>query len=141
MNLFFDSSALLKRYLDEKGSDRIEELFHRATLVFVSSITQVECASTFRRLFHVRDMDKKVYQQVTAEASLDFPFFQIVDLDAQVKEICLQLLIKYPLKSLDTIQLASLIHASTEIESFVVSDQQLKKYALKEGIHVIDPIQ
>jgi hypothetical protein len=141
MNLYFDSSALLKRYLDEQGSARVADLFNQATLVFVSAITPVECASTFQRLFHIRDIDKKLYQRVTLEASLDFPFFQIVDFDANVSDICLRLLSKYPMKSLDTMQLASLIHAMPEVESFVVSDQQLKKYAIREGIPVIDPTQ
>ena len=45
------------------------------------------------------------------------------------------------LKALDSIQLASLIHAADEVEAFVVCDQQLKKYALKEGFPVIDPTE
>jgi predicted nucleic acid-binding protein len=141
MTLFFDTSALLKRYLDETGSDRIKDLFDQATSVFVSAISPVECASAFQRLFYTHDIDKRLFQKLTLEVSLDFAFFQTVDFDTHVKDICLKLLTKYPLKSLDTIQLASLLSVAQDVEYFIVCDQQLKRYAIKEGIHVIDPTQ
>ncbi len=141
MSLFFDSSALLKRYLDEKGSDGIKTLFDITDRIIVSVITHIECASSFQRLIQSKFIDKKEYLRLNTELNLDFPFFEIVNLDEDVKHIALKIVEKYPMKSLDTIQLASLLHASKEIESFVVCDQKLKKYAAKEGIHIIDPTE
>ncbi len=75
------------------------------------------------------------------EVSLDFPFFESIHFDEDIKQMALKVVEKYPLKALDSIQLASLIHAADEVEAFVVCDQQLKKYALKEGFPVIDPTE
>lgn len=141
MSLFFDSSALLKRYLNEKGSDEIKALFDTTDRIIVSVITHIECASSFQRLIQTKFIDKKKYMQLNIELSIDFPFFEVVNLDEDVKNIALKIVEKYPMKALDTIQLASLLHVSKEIESFVVCDQKLKKYAAKEGIHIIDPTE
>ena len=68
--------------------------------------------------------------------SIDFPFFETVYFDEDVKNAALKVVGKYPMKALDTIQLATLICVENQVESFVVCDQKLKKYALKEGFHV-----
>lgn len=141
MNLFFDSSALLKRYLNEKGSDQIKKLFAETDKVFVSIITHVECASSLKRLLSSNYIDKNEYQRLNMEISLDFPFFETISFDDEIKRTALKVVDKYPLKALDTIQLATLIYVANEVESFIVCDQKLKKYALKEGFHVIDPIE
>jgi len=139
MNLFLDSSALLKIYLNEKGSEEAEKWVGKADMIFVSAITHIECASAFQRLFYTKYIDKKQYQDLNQEISFDFPFFKIVDLGEEVEFVALKILEQYQMRSLDAIQLASLLFAGDEVQSFLVCDQKLKKYAIKEGIHVIDP--
>lgn len=39
---FLDTSALFKRYMQEKGSDIVDELFKEENLLFISSITLCE---------------------------------------------------------------------------------------------------
>ena len=51
MNYYFDTSALIKRYIDEEGSDSVERLFEQAESISVSFITKIECVFTLRRLF------------------------------------------------------------------------------------------
>ena len=141
MNLFFDSSALLKRYLNEKGDVETRKLFDIADKIFVSATTHVECASSFQRLLQTKFIDKKEYQRLNIELALDFPFFETIHFDDEIKHIALNVLEKYTLKVLDTIQLASLIYVAEEVESFIVCDNKLKKYAKEEGFKVIDPTE
>jgi uncharacterized protein len=141
MNLFFDSSALLKRYLNELGDEKVQKLFEEADKVFISIITHLECASSFKRLLHTKFINEKEYQQLHIEITLDLPFFETIHFDEDVKSNALKIIEKYPMKALDTIQLASLVHVSNEIDSFIVCDQKLKKYAIKEGFHIIDPTE
>ncbi|MBY0436008.1 MAG: type II toxin-antitoxin system VapC family toxin [Cyclobacteriaceae bacterium] len=141
MIYFFDSSALLKRYLIEKGSDAVSTLLENAQAVYVSATTQLECMSAFHRLLQSHHLDKKGFLQIQKEILVDFTFFQFIEFDESIRRISLEILGKYPLRTLDTIQLASAIHVQEEISSFVVSDQLLKKFALREGIQVIDPIE
>lgn len=53
MNLFFDTSALIKRYIYEIGSHLVDNLFQQADSIYVSIITELETYSTLRRIFHV----------------------------------------------------------------------------------------
>jgi len=138
---FFDTSALLKRYINEKGHAETEKLFDHADKIIVSSFTQVECASSFKRLWHTEMITKNEYQKLNAELNLDFPFFESAPFDDEVKNIALKILEKHIMKALDTIQLATLIHTSSEVDAFVVCDQKLKKYGLHEGFLIIDPTE
>ena len=139
MILFFDTSALLKRYLKETGTEKVDSLFDSAALIIVSSTAQLECASAFQRLLKTNYIDQEKYSKLKEDIAIDFSFFHIVEFDTNVREECLNVIDKYPLKSLDTIQLASALQALKEIDSFVVSDKQLKIYAAKEGFTIIDP--
>ena len=61
MILFFDTSALIKRYLNEVGTEKVESLFESATLIIVSSTAQLECASAFQRLLKTKFIDLVKY--------------------------------------------------------------------------------
>ncbi|MFM9837418.1 MAG: hypothetical protein ACKVOQ_04085 [Cyclobacteriaceae bacterium] len=75
------------------------------------------------------------------ERNIGFSIFQTIDFHSNVKDTSLRIIEKYPLKPLDTIQLASFTAVANQTDSFVVCDQQLKKYAIEEGFHVIDPTE
>lgn len=49
-NLFFDTSALVKRYYDEPGTETVDRLIEiEETKVVVTAITVIEVVSAFRR--------------------------------------------------------------------------------------------
>ncbi len=50
MRYFFDTSALVKRYVQETGSDLVDKAFEEANQIIVSAITRIETLSAFRRL-------------------------------------------------------------------------------------------
>jgi PIN domain nuclease of toxin-antitoxin system len=45
MNYYFDTSAILKNYIDEAGSEVVSALLNESDIVFVSEITLVESFS------------------------------------------------------------------------------------------------
>ena len=137
--LFFDSSALLKRYLNEEGSETVLELFKKSKEIFVAPITHIECVSAFRRLLHTKEIDRQTFQRLCDEVALDFISYVTVEFNDHLESKALNMLNEYPLKASDTIQLASALMMINEINSFVVSDIQLKNYAHQEGFHIIDP--
>ena len=141
MNLYFDTSALVKRYLNEKGDTKVRGLFDKSERIFVSAVTHFECASAFQRLLQTKFVDKSEYERMTTEIAIDFPFFETVPFDEDVKQIALRVIEKHPLKPLDAIQLASLIYIAEEIESFVVCDKKLKRCSKEEGFKIIDPTE
>lgn len=48
--MFLDTSALVKRYIEEPGSDVVVELLAEADGLVVSALCLPECVSAFRRL-------------------------------------------------------------------------------------------
>ena len=50
LNVFFDSSALAKRYIEEKGSDQVQAILSSAAALAVSVICVPEIVSALCRL-------------------------------------------------------------------------------------------
>jgi uncharacterized protein len=139
MNLFFDTSALIKKYIDEQGSDRVDEILDQARSVYVSGITEIEMLSAVKRLLHDGIIDKNGYNSVKKEMLYDLDFFQIIELDKTVIETAKELIEKYQLKSLDSIQLGTVLSIKDEIDLFAVCDDKLCTFAKQEGIRIVNP--
>jgi predicted nucleic acid-binding protein len=54
MRVFFDTSAFVKRYVDEPGSDCVQELCSRADQIALSVVCFPEMISTLNRLVRER---------------------------------------------------------------------------------------
>ena len=52
-NYFIDTNALFKRYVEEKGSETVNNIFAQSTGKYISSICLVEVVSNLRRLVDV----------------------------------------------------------------------------------------
>jgi uncharacterized protein len=139
MNLYFDTSALIKKYIDEKGSDKVDELFNNAENIFVSNITEIETLSTFKRLQIENEITEKEYQQLKKEIEIDFHSFEIIELDDEVINYSKKVIEKYQLKSLDSIQLGSLLVIKNMLDHFIVCDKKLLEAGKKEKINIINP--
>lgn len=49
MIVYFDTSAMMKRYLAESGSDAVTELWNNASLIAASQLLYAEMIATFAR--------------------------------------------------------------------------------------------
>ena len=65
MIIYFDTSALVKRYLREADSDKVMALFNEADHLFGSAVlTQVEMAATFQRAVRMEAASPKLAVEV-----------------------------------------------------------------------------
>jgi uncharacterized protein with PIN domain len=64
MNIFCDTSALIKKYISEIGSDKFEKILSKTDNIYVSAITEIETISTFKRLLTERAIDKNEYVMI-----------------------------------------------------------------------------
>ena len=78
MILFADTSTLAKRYIEESGSDVVDELLSRADILIVSSITRIELNSAFSRRLKDRTLDEKSYKSALGEFNNDFEFILLI---------------------------------------------------------------
>ncbi len=47
MNYFFDTSALIKRYVDEPGSDTVDRIFELAGIIYIAdNLNRIYCHGT-----------------------------------------------------------------------------------------------
>lgn len=139
MNLYFDTSALIKKYIDERGSDRVDELLEKADDVYISSILEIETISTFNRLLLEKAISTNDYKLLKSEFETDLQFFKIVNLDETIILKAKNIIEIYKLKSLDAIHLASAVALSGDADYFIVCDDKLIKSGRKEGLKIINP--
>ena len=139
MNLYFDTSALLKRFVEENGSDVVGKLFSASNQIYISLITQVEAISALRRLLNDKEISLHDFRHILNEIETDLTFYHTVDMTNEVMDLAKECIIQHQLKSLDSIQLASAIAVKKEIDLFVACDEKLLRAAKKEKFKVINP--
>jgi predicted nucleic acid-binding protein len=138
MNYYFDTSALIKNYIEENGSNIVIELINNAKEIFVSELYLVESISTLRRILLDKLITEEDYENIKNEIKYDFEYFTKIEIEKILND-CENLIDKYQLKTLDSIQLASAIHIKNEIDYIVCCDKKLLKSAEEEKIKVINP--
>jgi predicted nucleic acid-binding protein len=143
MKAFFDTSALLKRYIREDGTDRVEALFSREALAPATSrATWAESVAAVVRRHqagHLRGVDLAGLLDLV-ELHLDSYF--LVDVDDDLVRRLRPLSVRHGLRGYDLIQLASALHVAgghPETWTFVCSDRDLCTAAHEEGFVVLDP--
>lgn len=150
---FFDTSALVKRYVDEPGSSWVRQICDAAAEIedsqdslIIGSITVVEIASALSILER-----RNAIRRRTAQHTYD-RFFLHYENEYQVTDITRELIVdagslafRYPLKANDALQLALVLYVkqllpSDEIELiFVSGDDQLLRAAQQEGLATKNP--
>ena len=139
MNYFFDTSALIKNYIEEIGSDHVSDLMDSAAEIFVSTLTIIECYSTLRRILLENLITEDEYSHLKKEIAYDFEYFNKIEFE-MFSEKCEQLIDIYQLKTLDSIQLAASLNVSDEIDNFVCCDIKLLKAAERENLKILNPV-
>jgi predicted nucleic acid-binding protein len=139
MKIFMDTSVLIKRYLVEAGSDKVDKLFESASQIIVSPVTAIEARSILRRLLAEKKITRPDYKKLNEELSFDFDYFTVVNFDAVLEVAAKSLIDRYQLKTLDALQLASANFKKSEISLFVASDKKLLAAARDEQFKVVDP--
>ncbi len=135
MHIFFDTSTLVKRYIEEKGSDETAALFLKASQVSTSLICLPEIMSALNRVLREKKLNKSLYAKTKKMVINDFKDFLIYDLTSKVITYTITLLENTPLKAMDALHLACALEAKPDL--FVSSDIQQIKAAKKLHLKVL----
>lgn len=146
---FFDSSALVKRYIAETGSKWvINQLKPSAkNVIFIAQITGVEVTSAIARRRKGLKITSDKAQKSIWRFQRDFQnrFFQ-KGLAPQIVNLAMRLADKYELRGYDAVQLASALEANNlrQINGlssiiFISADNALNSAARAEGLAVDNP--
>ncbi|MCA1577470.1 MAG: type II toxin-antitoxin system VapC family toxin [Acidobacteria bacterium] len=84
---FFDSSALVKAYISEAGTNWVRTILddpqHR---ISICALAEIEVISALTRRFKERDLTQVELDQACDELSLDCATYLLVDITSQVLE-------------------------------------------------------
>ena len=130
MKVFFDTSTLTKRYLYEPGSLRVQEMLAKIDQIIVAPTFLTEFAVLIHRRYREKDLTSEQMELLKQYMAEDIGSFEIVSWSDELVGHTLDLAEKYPLATLDIIQLASACFVGPDM--FVTSDKQLYSYARKE---------
>jgi predicted nucleic acid-binding protein len=134
LNVFFDSSALAKRYIEEKGSDQVQEILYSASALAVSVICVPEIVSALCRRRRERKVSTEEYRKAKASVLSDIDDATVIGITEEVIARAVTLLERFPLRSADALHIACASEWSTDL--FVSADDRQCKAARVRGLRV-----
>ena len=138
---YFDTSALVKAFLVETGTERAKHLLLKDDLAATATITYAEMYSGFSRKRRERGLSAGQYQGVCREFEKYWPSCVHVELTSEVLELARDLMKQHPLRAFDAIHVASAIQLKQEMaESVTVigADERLLQAAKAEDLVAIN---
>lgn len=139
MIVYFDTSALLKRYVAEVDSAAIAELWSKALMIAASQIAYAEAAAAFARRKREQPQDAAALDQAQQLFRSDWTGLHRIAVDEETDRRVDDLLGRHALRSADAIHLASALLlrdlAQAEV-TFACADAALRAAARAEGLAV-----
>lgn len=136
---FWDTSALVKRYFAEIGSERVATLLADDEASHVASrLTLAEVPSAIVR----RVQDAQVASVLLTQFDRDIAMlFSLSEFDNALVDEATALVRKHSLRGCDSLQLAAALRIFADISSlvFVSADGELNAAATSEGLLVVNP--
>ena len=137
--IYWDTSALVKQFLAEVGTEQVLALRTQDLPHATSMITYSDTFSALRRRVRERFLPAARYRTAIDLFKRDWPAFVRVQLDEEIIMLSAKLIERHPLRTLDAIHLASVLQLQQlvgEASLFVSSDSQLLQAATAENLTV-----
>ena len=152
-SFYFDSSALVKYYIIESGTEWVRNLIDGrlgeewANTISTSALTWAEVISAFAKRHRMGDISTHLYRALTArflrEAHLRYGRLRVND---AVIEAAVDLLQRHPLRAYDAVQLATALILNSALIAdqlppltFISADNLLCRAAWAEGLSSKNP--
>jgi predicted nucleic acid-binding protein len=131
---FFDASAFAKRYVEETGSQLVDDICLNAKEVSISVICVPEIISALNRRIREKRLSRRDYVTIKRHLSDDVRDVGVVNLIPEVIVTSTKLLEVSPLRAMDALHVACAL--VWEAELFVSSDKQQITAAKKAGLKI-----
>ena len=136
MKVFLDTSAFAKRYVAERGADKVMALCQKADSLVVSVICLLELISTLSRLVREKKLAKADYRKLKGDAMADLADVDICHITSEILVSVVSLLESYPLRAMDALHVACALTVKPDI--FVSADHRQLTAARKAGLKTVD---
>ena len=132
MKTLFDSSAFAKRYIEETGSQAVDDICQTTTSLALSVLCVPEIISALNRLLREKRLSRRDYLMAKSRLSADVADAAVIELTPEVVSRSILLLEANTLRTMDAIHVACALEWGAE--QFVSADQRQVKAALKSGL-------
>jgi predicted nucleic acid-binding protein len=136
---YFDTSAVVKRYVAEPGSDAVRRLLRNHRVVS-SVLLRLESVSAVRRRHAEGQLTDTQQRRLLRRIEADDASWELVPIGDDVVEGARRLLLAHPLRTLDAILLASasLVAAEGVPMPFVTADHRQADAGRLAGLEVVE---
>ena len=134
MLVFFDSSAFIKRYVSETGTDAALAWCDKATEIGLSAIALPEIISAFCRLHREARITDTQYRQLKSLLLADIEDAAICDLTPAVLGQAVSSLETSVLRGMDAIHIGSAVVLKADV--FISSDKHQLEAAARAGLKI-----
>ncbi len=143
--VFFDSSALVKAYLDEEGTGVVTGAVDRLMgRMYISRFVALEVLASLRTAF--RGASSSSWNDVVTEFRSDLPGFNVVEVGPRVLDRATDLVMDHRharARSMDLVHLATALHLQATYPAgevtMVTSDHDLAALSKACGLRTFDP--
>lgn len=129
-----DSSAFAKRYIYERGTERVDEIAATASSLGLSVITHTEVISALCRRRREERMTRSQYIRAKQFLQTNIADADIVAITTEVIARAIEIMERWPLRASDSIHIASA--AEWGCDRFVSADDRQIKSASALGLRV-----
>jgi uncharacterized protein len=128
VKLYLDASALVKRYVEEEGSDVIDVAIEEAETCFMCRVGFVETA---------RVVDRVAGRAGAAAFRRDWGAIEVIEVDAALAEAAAELSVTNELRSLDALHLAAMLLLTADGVVCATWDRRLHLAAQAHDLRVL----
>jgi predicted nucleic acid-binding protein len=139
MNLYADTSALIKKYVRETGSEQVADHFNQYPVIGTAALTQAEMASAMSKAARLGWVNESEILTAWLDFLSHWPAYMRLPLSAGVVERAASIAWRHGLRAYDSVHLACALawkNVTGDEVIFACYDQNLSKAARQEGLQV-----
>ncbi len=141
MIVYLDTSALVKLYHQEAGSEEVENILIEVEEIYLSEIAKLEFKSAIWKKVRTGEVDEENALIAIDSFQNDFDKYAWIAIKPDIIASAQELLMthgKRGLRTLDSIQLASILILKEEECTFITFDSNLKDISQAENLNVFE---
>jgi predicted nucleic acid-binding protein len=139
--IYLDTSALIKRFVEEKGSARVHSMVASGEAVATAKIAYAETFAGLTRKMREDNLDNRQYDLACRQFEADWRAYIRVELTDDLLYLARDLIRRHGLRGFDAVHLASALtlkNAIDESVAFAAADRRLLRAADGEGLTAIN---
>ena len=140
MNVYADTSALIKKYVQEAGSEQVVALFAQHPVIGTAALTQAEMAAAMSKAARMGWVDGSDIQVAWQDFLAHWPAYTRLPVSARTVERAATIAWRHSLRAYGALHLACALvwrEVTGDEVIFACYDQKLLKAAQEEGFQIL----